>query len=71
MEKNQFYQNTSSVRFLKFDVDLINYFTAKCELFLRRYRTRQQMMHLTPEQLSDVGISQAQLEEELQKPFWK
>ena len=71
MEKKQFHQNFDVVNYASLSIDLVNYFLAKCTLFMHRHRTRNQMKSLSPEQLSDMGISTEQLLEESRKPFWK
>ena len=37
----------------------------------RNRRTRQQLAQLNDQQLADTGISAAQREQELAKPFWR
>ncbi len=37
----------------------------------RNWRTRQQLARLNDQQLADAGISAAQREQELAKPFWR
>lgn len=37
----------------------------------RNYRTRRQLARLDARQLADAGISLAQREQELDKPFWR
>lgn len=37
----------------------------------RNRRTRQQLAQLNDQQLADAGISAAQREQELAKPFWR
>ena len=37
----------------------------------RNRRTRQQLALLNDQQLADAGISSAQREQELAKPFWR
>lgn len=41
------------------------------ELYYIRYRTREHLRGLSPEQLRDVGLTQRQAQEEQDKPFWK
>lgn len=40
-------------------------------LFWHRVHTRKALLHLTPEQLKDVGLSREQAREEGLKPFWR
>lgn len=41
------------------------------ELMLHRWRTRRQLLELTPAQLKDIGLSAADAQQEGLKPFWK
>ncbi|MFV0454428.1 MAG: DUF1127 domain-containing protein [Pseudomonas sp.] len=40
-------------------------------LWRQRHRTRQQLATLDDHQLADVGISNSERIEELNKPFWR
>jgi uncharacterized protein YjiS (DUF1127 family) len=37
----------------------------------QRYKTRQQLRYLTPQQLEDVGMTAQQAEKEMNMPFWR
>jgi uncharacterized protein YjiS (DUF1127 family) len=41
------------------------------QLWLHNSRTRRQLAQLDGRQLADVGITQAERESELDKPFWR
>jgi uncharacterized protein YjiS (DUF1127 family) len=46
--------------------------TLACLLLWRHnWRTRRQLACLDAQQLADTGISEAQRQEELEKPFWR
>lgn len=36
-----------------------------------RHRTRKQLVHLTQDQLGDVGLDQISAQAEAAKPFWR
>jgi len=40
-------------------------------LYYRHYRTRQQLQSLSAEQLSDIGITRGQADQEAKKFFWE
>ncbi len=44
---------------------------SRWDLFWRRRHTRKAMLHLTPEQLRDVGLTPEQARQEGLKPFWR
>ncbi|MCJ7955751.1 DUF1127 domain-containing protein [Pseudomonas cerasi] len=44
---------------------------SRWRLFLHRRHTRKALLHLTREQLRDVGLSVEQAREEGLKPFWR
>jgi uncharacterized protein YjiS (DUF1127 family) len=39
--------------------------------YWHRYRSRQQLARLPPERLNDIGLTVAQAQEEMNKPFWR
>jgi uncharacterized protein YjiS (DUF1127 family) len=39
--------------------------------FRRRYRSRQELVHLDERMLHDIGISRSEALHESDKPFWK
>ena len=44
---------------------------AKIKQYYAVYQQRQELRHLTDEQLSDIGISREQATHEANKPFWE
>lgn len=43
----------------------------KINLWIKRYRSRQQLARLDDRMLSDIGLSRADVYAETDKPFWK
>lgn len=46
-------------------------FYATLRYWQRNLRTRQQLARLNSSQLADAGITEAQRQVELEKPFWR
>jgi uncharacterized protein YjiS (DUF1127 family) len=44
---------------------------ARVQLWLHNSRTRRQLAQLDGRQLADAGITQAERDSELDKPFWR
>jgi len=49
----------------------LSYIFQALQAYYTKYRTRQQLISLTDEQLNDIGLSKAQALIESRKPFWK
>ena len=45
--------------------------TAKLRHWMQNYQTREQLRYLDKRQLKDIGLSDADVSQELNKPFWK
>ncbi|MBB1487667.1 DUF1127 domain-containing protein [Oceanospirillum sediminis] len=45
--------------------------TDKLLHWIRNYQTREQLRYLDKRQLKDIGLSNADVSQELNKPFWK
>jgi hypothetical protein len=43
----------------------------KLSLMAARVRQRRQLLNLSDEQLDDIGVTRAEVREEVNKPFWK
>ena len=43
----------------------------KLSLMASRAKQRRQLLQLSAEQLDDIGVTKAQVLEEVNKPFWK
>lgn len=49
----------------------LSYIYQDLQAYYTKYRTRQQLISLTDEQLNDIGLSKAQALIESRQPFWK
>ncbi len=45
--------------------------TEVVQVWVDRHHQRKQLAQMTPHLLKDIGLSQAQATEEINKPFWK
>ena len=52
-------------------MSIVNFLIKICRLCIQRSRQRRHLANLSPYLLSDIGLTQAQAQQEAQKFFWQ